>query len=265
MAIYRPRAGTEGPPDLVAEVAGDLPAGVLGGTKGVAEVRVVNAGAARAAGRVAVRLFASADPTLDDADATLATVTTRVKLAPGADKTVKVKFRYPEALTGLGEGEAQPEYLLARVEPDASIGEQNAGNNVTAPAAAVMVTPPFVDLAASFPDHLMPTGLTPRGLAEADVIVTNTGSIATAGRVRVTVLASADANSDAADVPLRAKSFRLNLAPGASKPLRLKFRVPRDVAAGSHLLVIADSDNRFAEPDESNNLADAPGAFAPGT
>jgi subtilase family serine protease len=59
------------------------------------------------------------------------------------------------------------------------------------------------------------------------------------------------------------KPFRLNLAPGAAKTLRLKFRVPRDLGGASHLLVIVDSDDRFAEPDENNNLADALDAFAP--
>jgi hypothetical protein len=108
----------------------------------------------------------------------------------------------------------------------------------------------------------VPTGLRPRDRAEVEALVTIAGSVRAGGRVRVTAVSSADGAFDATDLPLASRSFRLRLQPGASLTSRLKFRVPRDLAAGSHLLVVVDADNRLQELNEDNNLADAPGAFA---
>jgi hypothetical protein len=104
-----------------------------------------------------------------------------------------------------------------------------------------------------------PPALAPGRNATAALTVLNAGNVAARGKVRVALMASADAVADAGDVTLRAVSVKLNVKPGARKLVRLRFRTPADLPPGAYLLLGAvDTDGALAESDKSNNAANAP-------
>ena len=113
-----------GTPDLAVEFAGGFPGAVPAGGRGRAAVRLGNAGARVASGRVAVSLFASADRQLDPDDAPLVMrEVERLSLKPGKFKRVKFRFEHP------GPGQY---FLLARVTADPGVAGPAGPNDVAA-------------------------------------------------------------------------------------------------------------------------------------
>ena len=92
--------------------------------------------------------------------------------------------------------------------------------------------------------------------------VTNAGNVVASGSLAVALSAEAAPAGSGDAVALATVTKKIRLGAGASSRLRLTFLVPKALAAGTYQLAgLIDSDNRFAESDEGNNLATSPGAF----
>ncbi|MDB5295259.1 MAG: uncharacterized protein JWO31_1242, partial [Phycisphaerales bacterium] len=90
-------------------------------------VAVGNSGNVPAVGGTAVKVYASADGTLDvAADRLVATVPARLTLKPGKAKSVRVRFALPADLA------AGSVTLIAAVDADNAVVERNDGNNTVA-------------------------------------------------------------------------------------------------------------------------------------
>jgi hypothetical protein len=215
---------------------------------------VTNEGGALFDGPVTVAVLASPDAAADPDDARLATVETPpLRLRPGAGKHVGLSFAYPADLPG---GEYR---LLAHVAAAASAGaEADEGNNVAA-AATVMVAPPSVDLSATPRTPARP--LTAGRPVSLTVELRNAGNVPAVGLVDVSLFASGNERLGPRDVMIGTFERALRLAPGRTTAVRLKL-TPAAVLppAGTYVLLAqVDGANRFAEPDEEDNIAAAAG------
>lgn len=96
------------------------------------KVRLSNLGAARAAGRAAVLLYASPDGSLGDA-VLLTTSRLRVSLAANRSQDVALSFRMPASLAGATCK------LIAVISPASAIGDSNAADDVTVSTRTITV------------------------------------------------------------------------------------------------------------------------------
>jgi len=122
--------------DLVPALSARLPAGAVAGkkTRGRLVLTLFNDGNTPAAGRVSFQLFASADTTLDPADAPIANVTRKLKVKAGKSKVVRLKLAAFPA--GLAAGDYR---VLVRVGLT-EMTETDTDNNVAASQASVGVS-----------------------------------------------------------------------------------------------------------------------------
>ena len=260
VANYRPAVGDPGPgpangPDLTAALTGALPAQVLGGAKGGAAVLVNNAGDQPMTGPVTVRLYMSADEALDPSDTVVTSATKKLKLKPGAAKSVKLKYAYP----AMPDGNYR---LLAQVDPDNGVTEKSESNNVAASTATVGNRAPFVDLSGTF--ALRPSVVTRGGRpASVALSVLNAGNVTATGPLTISLSASTNADGTGGLVPLVSLTKGLKLKAGASKVFKLKFTAPPQLAAGSYFLTATlDGPGAIDESDEQNNVVNAQGSFS---
>jgi len=112
-------------PDLVGvfeEIT--LPVLAVPGDSGRVSITIANAGDAAADGAVTVSVYASQDLVLDPGDLPVGEVTKTLRLAPGAEASLRINVAAPWF--------AQPAdyFLLAEILPDPSILEHDTDNNV---------------------------------------------------------------------------------------------------------------------------------------
>ena len=205
-----------------------LPPSVVGGAKAKAKVSVVvtNPLVSPLNGPVTVRLFVSADETLDGADTPAGTASKKLRLRLGAGKAIKVKVAsFPAVPDGVY-------HLLAQIQaPDGT-------TTVAAAPNTFQIAAPFVDLRASAP--VAPATLRAARRATAVVPLDNLGNVPARGTASVMLYASSDATLDAAtDRLLGTFPLKLSLKPGASKRFKLKFLPPADLVASGGVYLIA--------------------------
>ena len=120
---------------------------------------------------------------------------------------------------------------------------------------------PVVDLSGGFPNPT-PSVLARGGKGTIRLDVINAGNVAARGRLQVTLYASTDSTGAAGVVPLLTTTKSVKIKPGSRQRLRLNFRVPTDLAAGTYFFSAAvDSANAFPEPNEADNLAVSESSF----
>lgn len=236
-------------PDFAVELLSQPPAAVLGGAVARVSVRVTNAGNEAFRGEVPLQVLASADATADDADALLLQAFPRLKLKPGQAKTVKLKVPF-----SVGTGAYT---VFARVDPSGTTGDLSLANNTAAAAAGVTVADPFVDLVGAIPT--VPAAAAPGQKVRVNLVVTNNGNVTASGRASLALTASADQAPDSLDAVLAAVTKKLKIAPGRSKAIGLKFRLPVDLAAGTYnVLGLVNTGGGIIETDDTNNVAVGP-------
>ena len=246
-------------PDLVVSVVPSVRGAILAGsTKGRAAVRVTNQGNEPLAANVGVRLVLSADATPDAGDPTLIDLPARLlRLREGASKNLKASFTFPQA--------PDDDYvILAVVDPGNAVPERNETNN-TGAGPSMPVAAAFVDLVAG--TLTAPTSLSAGGRGRATLLVRNDGNVNARATVPVRLFASADATAGGPDdILIGTVPGKLNLRPGAGKPVRLSFTVPGDLVSGTeyHLVVAVDDPSGLAERNETNNTVVGDGTFVVG-
>ncbi len=223
--------------DLVAKVLSSLPASVLGGLKATATITVTEGGTTLAAGTVTIALQFASTAT-GAAAAVVKTYPEKVKLAQGQAKSYRLAFNYPADIATGGY------YLQATVTNGAGVpADLNAGNNIAASAAAVQIAPPFTSLAGS--DLSAPATLTAGRPATVTLDVTNNGNVTAKGKSTVALYLSTDGTVAGGGTAVATDPLVLGLAPGKSKPYKLKFTVPS--ATGTYTLVaVLDPDDSLA-------------------
>ena len=129
-------------------------------------------------------------------------------------------------------------------------GSQNPATSPDLTAAMAGVFPPAAVTGAS---------------GRARVRVTNTGATPTTGPITVALYASPDAWLDPEDTAVTSTVRNLNLRPGGSRMMPIRFIYPQVVDGSYHLLAYADSLKVSAERNEANNVAvsAAPVTIAP--
>jgi hypothetical protein len=245
--LANPQGGTGGPTTVTPTLQATLPPAVVAGGKASgAKVSVVvtNSGTGTLNAPVTFDLFASTDAALDEAADTAvgSPVTKKLKLNPGASKTVKLKVT---TIPSVSEGDY---FLIARTSATGSTGGADVSDT------AVHIAPPFIDLTGAFGSPL-PSTLARGKKATVPVTVTNSGNVNVSASLTVALAARPSAGG--ADVPIPTNPVKVNLKPGASKTLKLKITTPDALPAGGVFNYVAtiDSTNAVAEKDETNNDA----------
>jgi uncharacterized delta-60 repeat protein len=101
-----------------------------------------------------------------------------------------------------------------------------------------------------------------RPAGRASVVINNAGTLLVRGRVRVTLVASADGTLDASDVPVAVRLTGVLLRPGRARQIRLRLgRIPAAMAAGSYsLLASVEPVGRLTETTAADNVSTQSGA-----
>ena len=230
------------------------PGAVIGGqTKGSATVVVTNVGNQPSAAPASVRLVLSADGVIDSADTQVAVTPAKMlKLRPGRSKNVKAKFVLPAVADG-------GYFLLAEADAGQQTLEINEGNNVGSSAAAVPIAAPFLDLGVTF--GAAPAALVTGQRGQVTLMVRNLGNVPAKGVVPVRLLASIDGALDGGDAVLASlPAVKLNVKPGATKAMKLKFNVG-GVAPGTYFYIASIDSTPIIDRNPSDNLATSPTQF----
>jgi subtilase family serine protease len=242
------------PPSPIQVTSVSSPGGsVIDGAHGTTKVTLTNTGSDTYSGGVTVTLYASADGSVSADDATLVTLELpKLKLAAGKSKVVKLSFTYPTSLPG-------GSYQLIAVADATNTGTATASG--VAPSA-VAVTPAILDLAAAFNTDAA-ISVKPGHNETAVITLTNTGNVAAVGTVDLNLLASLDSVLDASDVILGSLTGRaINLAPGKSVTMKVRFAAPVDGTPGDYELIASiASSTTPADTNAANDVDVAPTFF----
>ena len=116
------------------------------------------------------------------------------------------------------------------------------------------------DLSAQFVGRL-PDVLPAEGKTQVTVRITNVGDAPTKGTANIQLIASADANLDAADVLLATANKKLNVKPGKATTVKLRVPAPKSLASGDYVLFAQVSGQATATDSRAeNNIAASPAA-----
>ncbi len=112
------------------------------------------------------------------------------------------------------------------------------------------------DLTVEFKKIKLPQTIDFGDNGKVKVTITNNGNETVTGPISVNLWSSIDDNIDENDVLLKSKIKRVNLDPGESKTIRLKYdNITSAIAPGAyHLIAEVDADNQIVESNEDNNV-----------
>ena len=152
-------------------------------------------------------------------------------------------------------------FLLSQITPGTTITDPNPANNVAASDQPITVAAPFTDLSGQLGPILASVTRGKKSTITLDVM--NGGNITAAGPISIAVLARPAGAADATtDTELKTFAVRLNVKPGATRRLRLRYTVPTTLPAGDYQVVAQiDSANQLPESDETNNTVVSTGTF----
>jgi hypothetical protein len=242
--------------DLSGTFSGALPAALLPGGKNKLVLRLVNGGDADVSGTaVGVSLFASTNATLDGADISIASVTTKkLKLkAAGGGTNVNFAFASP---TNVPDGNY---FLIGQIDTGSVLAENSEDNNV-ASTSAIEIRQPFVDLSGTTEVTAGTISIAAGKKVKAPkvaLVVGNSGNVAATGTVTATVFASTNTSAgDASDVQIGTVSKKLNTKPQKTTALKPKIAIPENLRTGNYNIVATFSySGPITETNTANNSA----------
>ncbi len=258
-AVSDPVPVTEGNPDLTVAIDGTYagPGTITTGDSRVHKVPVVVTNGGNIATvkdqSVAFRVFAR--PTTPGADVLL-TDLEDVKigrLKPGESTNVMLPVNVP---SNLQDGQYD---FVVEIDPDNDVQELADDNNTSAPAGTFTAVQGLPDLAVVIPPSNLAGGQFVSGdgtMRTLSIVVRNDGNLRTVKDQAITVRISAinQTNSGESDVQSITGVGVGNLAPGASRPVTLRFKLPRALATADYdLKVELDSDNTLVEHGDAGN------------
>jgi uncharacterized delta-60 repeat protein len=157
-------------------------------------------------------------------------------------------------------------YSVTEVPPTGFVSETAAGvvtagtvpvagpafDNVPSPAAPGSLAP---DLTASFQSAL-PAAAKAGATGHLTLRISNIGDAIATGRIKIALFTSSNGTLSAGDTPFVTIRANLRLRARHSTNVRLTFKYPTTLAAGSYfILASVDSTNVIAESNKENNLA----------
>ncbi len=108
------------------------PTAIVRGKSASVTVQVNNIGSSLASGSTSINIYQSATPTFSSSDLLIGTLpNAKISLKPAANHKFTFSFKTPTTAA------AGPEYLIALVNPAATIGESNFANNTAASVSTV--------------------------------------------------------------------------------------------------------------------------------
>ncbi|MCK5269652.1 MAG: hypothetical protein KAJ46_02660 [Sedimentisphaerales bacterium] len=224
----------------------------VGGDRGLAFINVTNEGNATAQGKVDIGLYLSEDENYDEDDIFVEQLTDQsIYLAPGMTRPFFSFLTLPEV-------EFSGDYhLLAKIEPEETLYDDDLTNNVVVSDTTIQVAPPFVDLTVQIDTRNWTDGLEgDRGLVFVNV--TNDGNITANGKVNLQIYLSADETLDEGDTSIMEMTNQfVYLWPGMTRPFFSFLTLPEVEATGDYHL-LAEITPEASLNDITNNIS--PGA-----
>jgi subtilase family serine protease len=240
-------------PDLTVALAQALPAAAVTGSAARTRLRITNAGQTAVAGAADLGLYLSGDAYLHPDDTLVATLPRKLRLRPGASKTIRLPFTFPQSIA------AGNYHLLAWADAAKAVVERNEGNNVAASAGQVALAEAQRDFSVSVTGVAPTPGLVRRGMVT--LLLRYDGNVRSGGPLGIELRASSDTTPDDADTLLLRTARRVRMRPGQTKLIRLRV-VPTGIAAGAYYVTAAvDTAAAFAETSETNNTATSATTF----
>jgi subtilase family serine protease len=227
------------------------PASVVAGARGSAKILLTNTSDNSFSGPVTVTMYVSSTPTLDASATAVTTLTiSKLGLRAGSSRTQTLRFAYPK---GLPAGQY---YLIAQTS---ATGTNTTPDDALA-ATGVFISPPTVDLAASFSGQAV--SVFPGRNGTANLTIQNLGNVTATGTFSLALYASLDGVVDPSDVLLATSILKkISIAPGRSITLHIRFKAPANLAAGSYNLIAATYGvSQPADGNTANNIAVTPTA-----
>jgi subtilase family serine protease len=225
---------------------------IIGGQTGLLRLRLTNLAGSRFTGPVSVTVYVSTSSATDSAslakDTFVKTITfPNLNIAANGSLLVGLKFTYPSSLS---DGTY---YLIASIQ---EMG-LNTAAAVTATPLPISMAAPLVDLAATFAAS-QPVLVNPGHLSSVVLTITNLGNVVASGNMLLSLYASTGQVLDASTAALLSGpgSRQIRLQPGHSMHIRLTFRAPSTMAAGSYFLIASISSSLSqADAKASNDVA----------
>ena len=224
--LFTPAAHPQPPPPISAlvptlskvELASQLGAGAR--LNASVPVVVTNSGTPLK-GLVTVDLYADTGTTLDTSQVLVATEKRHVSLK--SNQKMAFNFSVKTLPASLAD---ETYHLIAEViDPSGNV-------NAVATSQTVQLSAPVIEPSLSFA-AVSPATIAPGGNGSVLITVTNNGTIASAGGT-LTLHLSADGVIPVPDVTLASIRSGPNVPAGASKRLKVRFRIPRKLAAGTY-------------------------------
>ncbi len=226
------------PPDLVVnQVSGDQVGYASVSYRTTAVITNVGGRGVLGAPGVMVRFYLSTDATLDSGDLPLGD-SNRVDLDPFEQKLVAGVTRIPASVT---PGDY---FVIAMVDPDNAIAEQNETNNVGTPNP-VTIGPPTADLVVT--QVAAPTTAQPGQQIQVQRTLTNVGNAA-AGSFKYTYFLSNNSVVTISDMTLDPVGTVASLDPGTSDSQMEMITLPDDLPAGQYWLGVCVNYDPTATP-----------------
>jgi hypothetical protein len=236
---------TLSPAPLDGSIPTVLPVAIVGGKAGALKLNLDNVSGITFSGPVTVTLYASADGTLSSDDTAITTFSYAKVSAKAGHTTYEVlRFDYPTDLTGSN-------YLIASI----STGTDTEVNNAVT-SKAVNITPPTVDLSATFASTA-PVKIDPGHDASTIITITNDGNVTASGTLDLALDASTDGVLIATDPLLSSISGRkISIGAGKSIKIKLVFKSPDNLVGGTFDLTASITSSTLpSDSNTSNNTA----------
>ncbi len=224
-------------------------ASVINGDLGTLKLKVINTSGARVASSAAtVTIYASSDAILSTDDIPLATLSLgKVNLRNGGSRKLKAKFHYLAGLSGSYD-------LIAAVD----LAGSGANPAVGVTSTQVTVGAPSVQLAATF-STVGPILVRPGHSAGATLTLQNLGNAVASGAASFVVYVSSTPTVDGSALPVAVPAPRkVQLRPGRTLPIKVRFKAPLGRPGGSYFVVVAVTPSGGARGVEPTLIADLP-------
>jgi len=213
--------------DALATLLTPLPASVLPGARGIANISVSDSGFGPVNGKAQITLLATTDGTLSGTVATVRAVTEQLHVTPGDFQRFALHFTYPTALpTGSYK-------FVATVNLGGAVSQTPSSDQ------GVVIAPAFVNLAAYF--EQAPTsvliGVAPA--APLSLVVNNSGNTVAKGRFTISLFESPTQTLGAgADLLQTFSNEPIRIAADATETLTLtEKKIPLSASTGDQYLI----------------------------
>jgi hypothetical protein len=242
-----PASLTTSGPNITASLT-DQPNSVMTGSKGKTKITVKNSGTGKVSGPIVISLLLSPTGTLTGANTVLANITEpkSFSLNPGKSKTFNVNFTYPQV--------ASDAYKLVAVADSTNLITTTAQVDKAAFSNSIQIAAAYKFLAVTFGSQPA-ASQTPGKSGTVTLNVTNIGNSDSSNPFTIDLYASLT-NTLGASPVLIGKLSKSGVKANQTKGYKVKFTIPKTLAAGSYFFVASLSSA------VNNNVASSNGTVA---